>query len=230
LTRPPVLIPRPETEDWTVRLSEYVRPTATKPVRLLDLCTGSGCIPLLLCHLWPSGSVRAYGVDIATEAVQLATENAQMCGYHASSSDSEPSSPLVRNTFRPLLADIRAPDFVRISGLHPPFDIITSNPPYIPQHEYDVLPPSVRDFEDRRALLGDPDPGSEAGDGLTFYRRIAQLIVRDRLLANQGVLALEVGKGQARDVERILHDEGHLKKTVVWEDPWGVERVVVATK
>lgn len=227
LTRPPVLIPRSETEDWTMRLSEHVTPSARRPVRLLDLCTGSGCIPLLLCHLWPPGSVRACGVDIATEAFKLASENAVICGFQDSSDDLRSQPTLVRNTFRPILADIRDPAFLRKSGLSPPFHVVTSNPPYIPKREYDALPREVRDFEDRRALLGDPDPAS---DGLTFYRDIAQLIANDHLLAEDGVLAVEVGKGQARDVERILQDEAKLVKTTIWRDPWEVERVVVATR
>lgn len=210
-----------------MRLAQHVAPSRMRPIRLLDLCTGSGCIPLLLCHLWPPGSVRAFGVDIAEEAVQLASDNATACGFHVSAED-PPST--ARNTFRPLLADVRARDFVRTPGLCPPFHVMTSNPPYIPKREYDELPRSVRDYEDRRALLGDPDAGKEDGDGLTFYRDIAALVARDDVLVDDGVLAVEVGKGQAQDVERILRDEGRLRKTTIWRDPWSVERVVVATK
>ncbi|EKM54510.1 uncharacterized protein PHACADRAFT_175020 [Phanerochaete carnosa HHB-10118-sp] len=228
LARSPVLIPRPETEHWTMRLSEYVTPSASRPISLLDLCTGSGCIPLLLCHLWPSGSVRAFGVDIASEAIQLASENTAICGFHTPSDNPPSQSPSFRNTFRPILSDIRDPTFLRKSGLYPPFHVVTSNPPYIPRREYDSLPPSVRDFEDRRALLGDPD--SEQGDGLTFYRDIARLVANEKLLADDGVLAVEVGKGQAKDVERILQDQAKLPKTTIWRDPWLIERVVVATR
>ena len=235
-TRAPVLIPRPETEHWTIQLSEHVRPSPQNPVRLLDLCTGSGCIPLLLCRLWPRGSVRALGVDIGAEAVQLATENATITGFGVSSehlASQGAHRPLARNTFRPLLADIRDPAFARIPDLRPPFDVITSNPPYIPKRDYDRLPAEVRQYEDRRALLGDPDPASrddEHGDGLTFYRAIAQLVARDGLLARHGVLAVEVGKGQAHDVQRILQDHGRLTKTQIWQDPWQVDRAVVATR
>ncbi|GJE92190.1 peptide chain release factor N(5)-glutamine methyltransferase [Phanerochaete sordida] len=230
LTRPPVLIPRPETEDWTMRLTKYVTPSLMRPIRLLDLCTGSGCIPLLLCRVWPAGSVKAYGVDIAAEAVQLASENTAICGFSESSDDPPSRSPFVRNTFRPILADIRDPAFLQSSGLHPPFHVVTSNPPYIPRREYELLPPSVKEYEDKRALLGDPDSEGEGGDGLTFYRDIARLIAHQNLLAEDGVLAVEVGKGQARDVERILRDQARLTKTTIWQDPWSVERVVVATR
>lgn len=230
LTRPPVLIPRPETEHWTMCLAERVTPSPTRPIRLLDLCTGSGCIPLLLCRLWPPGSVRAYGVDIAPEAIQLASDNTAICGFSESSDDPTHQPPFVRNTFRPILADIRDPAFLRTPGLCPPFQVLTSNPPYIPRREYDVLPPSVKDYEDRRALLGDPDSDSKDGDGLTFYRDIARLIATEGILAEDGVVAVEVGKGQARDVECILKDQAKLPKTTIWQDPWSVERVVVATR
>ena len=233
LTRPPVLIPRPETEDWTIRLSELVKPSPQKPVRLLDLCTGSGCIPLLLCKLWPQGSVRAYGVDIGAEAIQLATENAALTGFDAHTEDTAATANTVaRNTFRVVQADMLAPDFARTAGLRAPFDVITANPPYIPRREYDALPRSVRAFEDPRALLGDPGPGHDAGDGLTFYRALAHLLARDAppLLAPGGVLAVEVGMGQAARVARILQDAGGLARAQIWRDPWDVDRVVVATR
>ncbi|KAI0341959.1 S-adenosyl-L-methionine-dependent methyltransferase [Trametopsis cervina] len=250
LTRPPVLIPRPETEDWTIRLSEYIKPTRSMPLRLLDLCTGSGCIPLLLCKLWPPGTVRSWGVDISAEAIRLAEDNATHCGIPLQTSKASNEHPSTvsdaHNTFRPLQADMRKRGFVhklRSSGISPPFDVITSNPPYIPKHEYENLPMSVRGYEDVRALLGDPhiplgpatnppQPRSESGRGLTFYHDIAMLVAEehDSLLADDGVIAVEVGKGQARDVETIFREEGNLKRTTIWSDPWEVERVVVASR
>ncbi len=233
LVRAPVLIPRPETEHWTMRLAQFIRPTPTKPVNLLDLCTGSGCIPLLLCRLWPPGSVRATGVDISKDAIQLSYDNARVSEVHVPSDNlpSPPTEPPIpaQNTFLPLLANIRDPAFARHPGLVSPFDVITSNPPYISREEYDNLPTSVRDFEDARALLGDPDPGHEQGCGLTFYHEIAQLVARDGFLSDNGILAVEVGQGQAKSVERILLD-ANMKATAIWKDPWEIERVVVASK
>jgi release factor glutamine methyltransferase len=137
-------------------------------VKLLDLCTGSGCIPLLLCHLWPPGSVRAFGIDLSEEAVQLATENAAQCGIPSGI----PPRCQNTNTFNPSLGNILDP--VLINSLDPPYDILTSNPPYIPRREYEQLPPSVKNFEDPRALLGDL-PGTNTQDGLTFYYSIARI-------------------------------------------------------
>jgi len=108
--------------------------------------------------------------------------------------------------------------------LRPPFDLITSNPPYIPLQEYEALPKSVKDYEDRRALLGDP---CGEGQGLMFYRGIAKLISLGGVLKEAGLVVLEVGKGQAQEVESILATEGGIRDTEIWEDLSGTERVVL---
>ncbi|OBZ67186.1 hypothetical protein A0H81_12786 [Grifola frondosa] len=177
---PPVLIPRPETEDWAIRLSELITPSPEKPISLLDLCTGTGCIPLLLCHVWSPGSVRATGVDILPSALKLARDNAVLNGVAVSEVGplSQAFDSWKQNTFATYQADILSKDFARLSALEPPYDVITSNPPYIPRKDYDALDPSVKDWEDSRALLGDPDPlapeaVSEGHRGLSFYHTIA---------------------------------------------------------
>ncbi|KAI0790810.1 S-adenosyl-L-methionine-dependent methyltransferase [Abortiporus biennis] len=231
-TRPPVLIPRPETEHWSLTLADRLRPSPQKPISLLDLCTGSACIPLLLCHLSSPGSIHACGVDISQDAISLARDNAAHCGVHLPEESSTPStaeSPL-RNTFLPLLADIRSPDFLNSPSLRRrlPFDVITSNPPYIPRADYDRLSPSVKDYEDIRALLGDLDPEIPSNKGLTFYHDIAKLL--PDLLADDGLVAVEVGEGQAADVRWIFEQEGGLVDTEIWTDPWEKERVVLGHK
>ncbi|KAH7888508.1 S-adenosyl-L-methionine-dependent methyltransferase [Phlebopus sp. FC_14] len=220
LTRPPTLIPRPETEDWTLRLARTISPSKNRPFSLLDLCTGSGCIPLLLCHLWPPGSVRAFGVDISRDAIQLAADNAARCKM----TPHVPTSNL-RNIFTPVLADLRNPDFLH--SIEPPFDVVTSNPPYIPKREYDELPPSVKSYEDPLALLGDP-PGTMEQHGLSFYHWIASLVARKGVLRDGAIVALEVGHQQAEAVERILHQTAGFRNTEIWRDPWDIQRVVVA--
>ncbi|KAJ7703010.1 S-adenosyl-L-methionine-dependent methyltransferase [Mycena rosella] len=215
-TRPPVLIPRPETEHWTIRLAELLHPTATpaRPLSVLDLGTGTGCIPLLLCHLLPAGSVRAYGVDISPDAVNLAAENAALCGLSA------PADPS-RNSFQPIQASFLDPNFPHLNlGVAPPFDLITSNPPYISWPEYVRLPPSVSHYEDPKALFGGPD-------GLDFYHAIAALVARNDFLNPGAVVVVEVGDGQADSVQRIFKATAQMN-TEIWLDPWKKMRTVIA--
>ena len=111
------------------------------------------------------------------------------------------------------------------------FDVITSNPPYIPLNEYRQLPRSVKDYEDPRALLGDP-PDIRGTDGLTFYHAIARLVAQAGVLneGDRAMVILEVGDKQAGAVEAILKTEGRLNRTEIWFDPWGKERVVVGRR
>lgn len=209
--RPPVLIPRPETEHWTIRLAELLRPTRTLSV--LDLGTGTGCIPLLLCHLLPAGTVRACGIDVSLDAVNLAAENAALCGF------SFPGTS--RNTFRPIQASFLDPLFPHKNlDVNPPFDVLTSNPPYISWSEYLELSPEVTQYEDPKALFGGPD-------GLDFYHAIASLVARKSFLNPGAVVAVEVGDGQAEDVQDIFHCTAHLNSEL-WLDPWNKKRTVVA--
>lgn len=242
--RAPVLIPRPETEHWAMRLHELLRDAGTNitrrssagghPHRMLDLCTGSGCIPLLLCRLAKPGSLHALGVDVSPDAVALATENAELTNIPRSS-----DSPDGRNSFSLLQADIMSPNFISelVGHRWGPFDIITANPPYIPLSEYKMLDRSVREYEDKKALLGDPDPTMpNDGQGLTFYRTIARLVRSGsdegspELLKNGGIVALEVGHNQAPAVRELMEATAGVQKTEVWEDPWGIERTVVCWK
>lgn len=111
--RPPVLIPRPETENWTIRLAEHLSEQFHRPFNLIDLGTGSGCIPLLICHMLPPASVYALGIDISTDAVRLARENASRCGL-LSLKSKKPS-----NIFRASLHDFLSPLFLKSALVHP---------------------------------------------------------------------------------------------------------------
>ena len=252
------MIPRPETEYWTLRLAQSITPPSPqKPLHVLDLCTGSGCIPLLLCSTWTPGSTFAVGIDASIEALRLAQDNALAYASVVSLTSSHtlsdiaphpnlaplPNTPSTttantvpptttviptKSVFVPLHADVRDTDtLTKLLSVWRPFDVITANPPYIPRDQYDKLDRSVKDFEDQMALLGDP-PDSPDRDGLTFYLDIARLVAQNNVLAKDGWLVLEVGDGQARAVEQILHSVARIKNTIIWTDPWGCERVVVA--
>ncbi|KAJ7072148.1 S-adenosyl-L-methionine-dependent methyltransferase [Mycena amicta] len=212
LCRSPTLCPRSETEDWSLRLADLLQNTTSpnKRRKVLDLGTGTGCVALLLCRLLPPGSLTTFGVDISLAAVELAQENAMLTGFAGTQG----------NTFRALHASFLDPLFPQPHlGIQPPFDVVTSNPPYISWHDYLRLPSSVREYEDPKALFGGPE-------GLDFYHAIARLVSTKGFLNPGALVAVEVGDGQAEQVERIFHSVAQVKSTI-WLDPWGKQRTVL---
>ena len=219
LVRRPVLIPRPETEHWVIRLSETIQASAQAPLSLLDIGTGSGCIPLLLCHLWPQGSIHAQGIDISPHAIRLANDNALLADIPPPSESGHNMKR--KNTFSATLANFLAPTFPEtVMESKPPFNIVTSNPPYIAWKELVELPRSVSEYEDPRALFG-------GSSGFEFYEAIADFVGREGVVSADGIVALEVGRGQARVVEELIRSTGRVRHTKIWKDPWGVERTVI---
>ena len=210
-TRAPVLIPRPETAYVAQLLTEHVLKAGQKPhdagetLDVVDLCTGSGCIALLLARLLGTRLRRMRGYDISREAIALAKENAEDNAMHG----------LVEIAY----GDVFDAGLVREIGV---VDVLVGNPPYVPFDEWERLPRSVKAYEDRRALLGDPD--GRAGRGLAFYRRIAEMI--PSVLKPRGVVALEVGLGQAEEVAGILKELGGMGRTELWTDQYGRDRMV----
>lgn len=217
--RPPTLIPRPETEHWLAHLGSLFLPAASSTSRpklsILDIGTGTGCIALALAHsLQPHYTLRALGVDQSADAVQLAQENVERCD--------------LAQEVHILQADLFADTFAaraKADG-RAGFDLVVSNPPYITREAYLSLPPSVREWEDRRALVG--ERAGAPDDGLVFYERILELLP-DLLEAESKsvgpVLALEVGQGQAREVACRVEARGMSSEVV--PDQWGVDRLVL---
>lgn len=191
-----VLIPRPETEI----LAEYIIDVAKKryeygknKVRVLDIGTGSGCIGISIACMVPE--VHVWCADISTEALDMARLNAKKHG--------------VEGKVHFIQSDI----FSNIEGLV--FDIIVSNPPYIPSDDIQKLDPDVRIYEPLRALDG-------GKDGLVFYRSI--ISNAHRFLTCKGVLAFEVGIGQAYHVSELLNNFCY--KVEIIKDLSGIDRVV----
>lgn len=189
-----VLVPRPETE---LLVDVALGRTAHRNLdgRALDLCTGSGCVGVTFARERPTWRVTLTDVDPG--ALAVAQDNALRLGAVWGTAFVE------SDLFDALPADRR-------------FELIASNPPYIPRAELEGLAPTVRDFEPSRALDG-------GADGLDFYRRIAEH--SPSYLVKGGVLALEVGAGQAADVCLLLERAGFsgLERAV---DYGGHERVV----
>jgi len=197
---PDVLIPRPETETLVdVALEALaVAPAEHGEPLALDLGTGSGCIALALAAEDPF--VRVTAVDVSEAAVELARHNAARLG--------------LGDRLRILHSDLFA-------ALPPEerFDLIVSNPPYIPASEYEALEPNVRDYEPRLALHG-------GADGLDVYRRLVPEAL-GRLRAG-GTLALEVGAGQAAAVRALFAAAAGYGAPLERADLGGVARVVWA--
>lgn len=189
---PDVLDPRPETE--TLIAAALERPFS----RVLDLGTGSGAI--LLSLLADQSGATGMGVDLSAEALAVAQANAQALDLSA------------RAEF--CLSDW----FEQVEGT---FDLIVSNPPYIPQAELAALAPETRDWEPRMALV----PAGCDGSGLAAYRRIAANI-RDHLVPG-GRVIVETGLGQGPDVAALFTKAG-LTGARLLEDMTGRARVVLA--
>jgi release factor glutamine methyltransferase len=180
-----VLIPRQDTEILIEEAAKRIR----TGMHILDLCTGSGCI---LVSLLKQKSITGVGSDISEEALRVAREN--LNHYHL-------EAELVRSD---LMRDIRGS-----------FDVIVSNPPYIPSDVIGRLDPEVKDHEPKIALDGGPD-------GLKFYRAIVRQ-ARRHLNVN-GWLLMEIGYDEGDDVREMLEDLGYVEVEII-KDYSGLDRV-----
>jgi release factor glutamine methyltransferase len=188
---PDVLIPRPETE-LLVESAIHVL-AADQPASVLDLGVGSGAI--LFAILKERPHAIGVGVDVSGDALAIARLNAEALGM----SDR---------------VDLRVSDWV--SDVKGEFDLVVSNPPYIPSKDIDTLQPEVARFEPRLALDG-------GADGLDAYRAI--VVALPRLLKPGGAFALEVGIGQAEEVRGLAEAAG-LSTGPPKRDLAGIPRVV----
>ena len=186
---PAVLIPRPDTE---VLVEEALK-RLSGPCRILDVGTGSGAIAIALAHERPEAEVE--GLDISPQALAVARGNAERNGVAA------------RLT-------LRTGDLHQLCGSG--YDLVVSNPPYIPTPDLQGLMPEVREFEPLLALDG-------GADGLSAYRLLANQT--RNLLKPGGWLLLEVGIAQAADVAELLQGAG-LVEIFTRADYAGVARVV----
>jgi len=188
------LDPRPDSETVVEAVLAAI-PERAAPLRVVDFGTGSGC--LLLAVLSEYSWARGLGIDRSDAALAVAQRNAERSG--------------LAQRARFALGDWG-------TGLDGPFDLIVTNPPYIPAAEIDTLAPEVACFEPRGALDGGPD-------GLACYRALAPDLAR--LLAPGGLAVLEIGAGQAAAVESILAAAG-LTPDGRRRDLGGIERCLLA--
>lgn len=173
-----VLIPRPETELLVEVGLARTRQLALS-ARVLDLCTGSGCVAISLARERPT--TRVLGTDVSPGAIAVAAENATRLGAASN------AGFFVSDVFAAVDPRSR-------------FDLVTANPPYIPAPEIPTLQVDIRGFEPHLALVG-------GEDGLDLVRRI--VADAPAFLAPGGVLAMELASGQASHVAALLARSGY---------------------
>jgi len=200
-----VLIPRPETEElveWVTREVAIREPGAGsigEKIRLLDIGTGSGCIPIALKRKLRESEI--WSCDISEAALQVAKRNAEMTG--------------VGITFLLL-------DFLNKEQRDqlPSFDIIVSNPPYVPEKDKDQMQPNVLDYEPHTALF------VPNNDALIFYNAIAEF---GKMHLNAGgAIYAEIHEDLGKNASAVFSTAGY--KTELKKDMQGKERMLKATK
>ncbi|EFS21627.1 protein-(glutamine-N5) methyltransferase, release factor-specific [Fusobacterium gonidiaformans 3-1-5R] len=189
------LIPRADTE-ILVEQAKILSLEKENP-KILDIGTGTGAIAITLAKEVPEAEVL--GIDISERALSLAKENKEY--------------QFVRN-----VSFLQSNLFEKLEGKS--FDIIVSNPPYIPQEEYEDLMPEVKNYEPKNAL-------TDAGDGYSFYQRIIQ--EANDYLNEKGYLLFEVGYQQAKQVKQWMEEE-KFEDLYIAEDYAGHQRVVLGRK
>ncbi len=197
---PDVLIPRLETE---LLVEETLRAVAgVKGPAIADVGTGSGCIAAAIACECPGATV--YALDLSGGALAVARSNATRHG--------------MRDRIRFIQADLLEAFCVEAAGA---FDVIVSNPPYIPERELEELQPEVARYEPRMALAAGPA-------GLAFYHRI----IRDAppLLKPGGRLIMELGWGRAEAVTQLARQRGAFGLVECRKDAAGIERVLIARR
>lgn len=195
-----VLVPRPDTETL---VDVALRRTAERPLgtRVLDLCTGSGAIAISFAK--ERRTARVLGTDISNDALAVARENAQKLGAYN-----------VGFIYADLFDGVAA--VLSRAKMPARFELITSNPPYIPSAEIATLMADVREHEPHLALDG-------GDDGLDLVRRIVQ--DAPNWLVCGGALAMEIGAGQAPAVAALLTARG-FRDVLSERDLARIERVV----
>ncbi len=189
---PSVLIPRPETEEMT---HEVIRRAKKMPSKILDMCTGSGCIACSLALRFPSAQVTA--VDISEEALNTARKNAQNMS--------------IKN-----INFIKSDIFKKVEGV---FDIIVTNPPYIPTGDLAAL---------SKEVLAEPHLALDGGkDGLKIIKRI--LKAAPEYLNPGGLLAMEFVIGAEYKILKLLSPD-IWQTTEIKKDIFNVNRFLFATR
>lgn len=193
-----VLIPRPDTETLVEEIIAICK--MKENVNILDIGTGSGAITISLAKYIQNSKVTS--LDISDIPLEVGRINA------------------VKNGVDDKVQFIKSDLFSAITNKDIKFDIIVSNPPYIPKKDIDTLHNQVKNYEPYNALEG-------GEDGLDFYRDITKQSIR--YLNSNGILAYEVGHDQSEDVKLIMKRNGYTN-IYTKKDIQGIDRVVIGYK
>lgn len=189
---PDVLIPRPETEMVVEHAIELLRPRASK--RFCEVGVGSGCISISILHNLPEAT--AVGLDVSIAAINISRRNAEKLG--------------VLDRLQLIESDVFETSPAEL------FDMIVSNPPYVPSTDIAGLQAEVRDFEPKAAL-------TDGQDGLSIISRIVDQ--SPRYLVNGGFLLMEIGFNQSPRVVEMF-GSGKWKQPELFPDLQGIPRLV----
>lgn len=188
-----VLIPRQDTEILVETVLEDLEPN----MRVLDVCTGSGCILISLLKMMQEGrgqdTIKGIGIDISKEALEVAEENARKHNTEA--------------------IFVQSDLFENVEGM---YDVIVSNPPYIKTKEIEQLEDEVKLHDPMIALDGKED-------GLYFYRKIIK--ESRKYLKKNGKLYFEIGHTQGEEVKTLMEEAG-FSNVKIKKDLAGLDRVV----
>ena len=192
-----VLIPRPETEHLVEAVIEHLKEREEQELMVADIATGSGVVAVSLAASLPG--LKLVATDLSSAALKLAAINARQQGV------TDRIELLQGHLLEPLPSKS--------------FDVLVSNPPYIPSSEYKGLLPEVKDYEPREALVA-------GEDGLKYLKPL--ISGAGEYLTPGGLLALELGADQLEDVTTLLGEANYSRQRVI-KDYAGISRVVLAT-
>jgi release factor glutamine methyltransferase len=199
---PDVLIPRPETE-LIVEAALSIAQDRNRQVRIIDLCTGSGCIAVSLAKELTAAHVIA--TDASERALAVARENSRNHG--------------TAGRIRYLEGDLFDP--LDELDIRSQVDIIVANPPYIRAGDLPALQPEVKDYEPLMALIAGPE-------GTEMAKRI--IYIAPEYLKKNGALIMEMGLGQAKALTRMIDATCAYGKPEILRDLAGIDRVIIAKR
>ena len=205
LVEPPILIPRPETEEWCSWLIFQFKKLNNPKIKILDLCTGSGCIALSLAHAFPQAHV--IGTDINPQAISLSNKNK------------------IHNNIKNV-EFIRSDLYKELQTQKNSFDLIVSNPPYISKQEYENLDDNIKLWEDKIALLS-------MNKGLFTLKTIVQnahkFLKTNQNLKNLNLpqIVLEFGIHQENYIKQIL-EQAYFSNIQIHKDIANIPRWATA--